>query len=86
MLTALAGHPVSVCHNTGGWQHYSGGIMTSCSSGGGHCTQAVGYTSDKDYWIIKNSWGTSWGNSGYLYLKKGSNLCGIANHVNYAKV
>jgi cathepsin L len=86
MLTALAGHPLSVCHNTGGWQHYSGGIMTSCSSGGGHCTQNIGYASSGDYWIIKNSWGGSWGNSGYVYLKKGQNLCGIANHVLYPTV
>jgi len=40
--SALAGHPTAVCHQTGGWQHYSGGVMTSCSKGGGHCTQAVG--------------------------------------------
>lgn len=83
VLKGLQVRPLSVCHNTGGWQHYSGGVMTSCSSGGGHCTQMVGYASSGDYWIVKNSWGTSWGNSGYLYLKKGSNLCGIANHVLY---
>lgn len=86
MLTALASHPMSVCHNTGGWQSYSGGIMTSCGSGGGHCTQAVGYDSKGDYWIIKNSWGSSWGNSGYLYLKKGQNLCGISNHAGFPTV
>lgn len=83
LLTGLAGHPTAVCHNTGGWQHYKSGIMTSCGSGGGHCTQMVGYASSGDYWIVKNSWGSSWGNSGYLYLKKGSNLCGIANHAIY---
>jgi C1A family cysteine protease len=86
MLTALQGRPLSVCHQTGGWQHYSGGVMTSCSSGGGHCTQMVGYASSGDYWIVKNSWGTSWGNSGYLYLKKGKDLCGISGHVLYPTV
>jgi C1A family cysteine protease len=83
LLTGLAGHPTAVCHDTGGWQHYKSGVMTSCSKGGGHCTQMVGYASSGDYWIIKNSWGGSWGNSGYLYLKKGSNLCGISNHAIY---
>lgn len=83
MLTALADHPMSVCHDTGGWQNYKSGIMTSCSKGGGHCTQAIGYASSGDYWIIKNSWGGSWGNSGYLYLKKGKNLCGISNHAGW---
>jgi C1A family cysteine protease len=86
MLTALQGRPLSVCHQTGGWQHYSGGVMTSCSSGGGHCTQMVGYASSGDYWIVKNSWGTSWGNSGYLYLKKGSDLCGISKHCLYPTI
>lgn len=80
MLTALASQPMSVCHQTGGWQHYSGGsVMTSCSSGGGHCTQLTGYSSSGDYWIVKNSWGSSWGSSGYIYIKKGQNLCGLAN-------
>jgi C1A family cysteine protease len=86
MATALGSTPFAVCHDTGGWQHYSGGVMTSCSSGGGHCTQAVGYASSGDYWIIKNSWGGSWGNSGYLYLKKGKNLCKISNHALYPTV
>jgi len=86
MATALQTTPFAVCHQTGGWQHYSGGIMTSCSSGGGHCTQAIGYASSGDYWIIKNSWGGSWGNSGYLYLKKGKDLCGISKHALYPTV
>jgi C1A family cysteine protease len=86
LLTGLAGRPVSVCHQTGGWQHYSGGVMTRCSSGGGHCTQMVGYASSGDYWIVKNSWGSSWGNSGYLYLKKGQNLCGIADYASYPTI
>jgi hypothetical protein len=83
---ALGTHPVSICHQTGGWQHYSGGVMTSCSSGGGHCTLAVGYASSGDYWIIKNSWAEKWGNKGYLYLKQGKNLCGITNHMSVSVV
>jgi len=88
MLKALQDRPLSICHQTGGWQSYkSGTIMTSCGSGGGHCTQLIGYSSEKGgYWIVKNSWGTSWGTNGYIYIKKGSNLCGISDSPMYPQV
>jgi C1A family cysteine protease len=72
--------PVSAQISIGPWfQSYSGGeISPDCS----HDTDyqnvlIVGYTST--YWIIKNSYGTSWGSQGYLYLTRGTNACGIAN-------
>ena len=41
----------------------------------------VGYGEDngRPYWILKNSWGTSWGAFGYLYLIGRGNKCGIAD-------
>jgi C1A family cysteine protease len=35
---------------------------------GGHAVKAVGYDDDKEWFIVKNSWGTSWGDNGYFYL------------------
>jgi len=52
-----------------------------------HCVQLVGYGTDaKDgkYWIVRNSWGTSWGIDGYIHLEMGEDTCGIAHQATSA--
>jgi len=46
---------------------------------GGHAVKIVGYGSDsgKDYWIVANSWGATWGEEGYFRITKGDNACGM---------
>nr|XP_020463114.1 cathepsin O [Monopterus albus] len=67
------------------WQDYLGGIIQHhCSSHwSNHAVLVVGYdtTGDIPYWIVQNSWGTSWGNEGYVYIKIGDSVCGIADSV-----
>jgi C1A family cysteine protease len=59
-----------------GWQSYSGGIMSDCDGSQlDHGVLIVGYA--PGYWIVKNSWGTGWGENGYIRLQRGTNQCGL---------
>jgi len=82
MLTQIAKSPMSVCVDAETWQTYSSGVVgASCGTSLDHCVQAVGYNAEEGYWIVRNSWGTSWGQNGFIYVKEGSNACGIAKDV-----
>jgi len=50
---------------------------------GGHAIEIVGWgeQNNKPYWIVKNSWGTSWGHQGYFYMARGKNCCQIEENV-----
>ena len=87
--------PVSVAFNANPLQTYYSGIIdmtsTQCPvSGINHCALLVGYGNDRatglDYWIVKNSWGKSWGESGYFRISRGKGTCGINCYVITATV
>jgi len=60
------------------WKSYGGGIFNGpCGTQLNHAVAVVGYTSQA--WIVKNSWGGSWGEGGYIMLAYGQNTCGVAN-------
>ncbi|XP_036096441.1 cathepsin O isoform X2 [Molossus molossus] len=67
------------------WQDYLGGIIQHhCSSGeANHAVIITGFdkTGSTPYWIVRNSWGSSWGVDGYAHVKMGRNICGIADFV-----
>jgi C1A family cysteine protease len=53
-------------------------LSGKCSTNINHGVTAVGYT--KTYWIVKNSWGTGWGQKGYVWMARtgdGPGQCGI---------
>jgi len=72
------GGPLSIGVDATSWQTYTGGILTNCVSNAiDHGVLIVGFdlTYSTPYWIIKNSWGASWGESGYIRVAYGSNQC-----------
>lgn len=79
--------PLSVCLDASSWNSYTGGIMKTCGKSVDHCVQAVGVdATSSGYWKVRNSWGTSWGEAGYIRLAYGSNTCNIANDPTYVAV
>ncbi|KAM0876508.1 hypothetical protein ACQ4PT_036130 [Festuca glaucescens] len=77
LLKALAHQPVSVGIAAGSrdFQFYKGGVFEgTCGTELDHALTAVGYGSSDghDYIIMKNSWGRSWGEQGYLRIKRGT--------------
>ncbi|XP_021887146.1 vignain-like [Carica papaya] len=92
LQAAVANQPVSVAVDAGGYlfQLYSHGVFSGyCGTHLNHGVTVVGYGDDngKKYWTVKNSWGTGWGESGYIRMqrdfirKKG--ICGIAMDASY---
>ncbi|KAG6931529.1 cathepsin O [Chelydra serpentina] len=77
--------PLAVTVDAVSWQDYLGGIIQyHCSSGkANHAVLITGFdrTGSIPYWIVRNSWGHTWGIDGYVHIKIGSNVCGIADSV-----
>lgn len=82
LVKAVTKQPVSVAIEADqtAFQHYKTGVFDStCGTKLDHGVLAVGYTADA--WIVKNSWGLTWGDKGYIQMKRGvskKGICGIA--------
>jgi len=83
LQAALNNGPASVCVAADAFQSYRGGILKSCPGQIDHCVQAVGYDSTNNYWIVRNSWNTNWGEQGYIRIEMGQDLCQIAQDATF---
>jgi len=85
LRAAVSRSPVSIAieADQGSFQGYSGGILNSadCGTQLDHGVLIVGFGTEGDqaYWIVKNSWGAGWGESGYIRIADvaGEGICGI---------
>ncbi|XP_063839072.1 uncharacterized protein LOC135088119 [Ostrinia nubilalis] len=72
--------PLSIAVAVDSWQNYHGGLLEMCPQAQvNHAVLLVGYGSEggRPYWIIKNSWGLGWGESGYIRIKRNVNACNL---------
>jgi len=97
LKAAVAKQPVSVAieADTRYFQSYSGGILTdiSCGTNLDHGVLIVGYGNEngQKYWTIKNSWGSSWGENGYVRIARSDSssdpgICGVAMGASFPTV
>ena len=87
---------VSIEADTKSFQLYKSGVYSdpACGTTLDHGVLAVGYGTEngQDYWIVKNSWSTGWGDEGYIYIARNSvasstkGLCGIAMDASYPNI
>ncbi|GAA0138803.1 hypothetical protein Leryth_005995 [Lithospermum erythrorhizon] len=90
---AVANQPVSVAIDASGYefQFYSSGVFSgNCGNTLNHGVTIVGYGIDisgAKYWLVRNSWGTKWGDQGYIKMQRQSGkqggICGIAMRASY---
>ena len=97
LMNAVAQQPVSagVNMNSSAFMNYKSGIISTaaCGTTMNHAILVVGYGTENGtpYWLIKNSWGTGWGQAGYAKILRqpglsGAGICGIQYMTSIPKI
>jgi len=79
MMDALKSGPISIAVDASTWSSYRGGVVkrSACGTGMNHAVVLAGYQSKENAWVVRNSWGSGWGESGYIRLSKDENTCNL---------
>jgi len=97
LMDAVLGRPVAIAieADQSCFQFYHAGVLNdpSCGTNLDHGVLLVGFATDLpkpqgsglQYWVVKNSWGTSWGAAGYIKFVRGQNQCGLTLAASYVK-
>lgn len=75
LINAINNKPVSVTVDASNWSAYKSGTFANCATSINHAVLLVGIVGGN--WKIKNSWGTGWGESGFIRLTGTANTCGV---------
>jgi C1A family cysteine protease len=99
LLHAITTQPISVGIAANAIMHYTGGIFNNprCGTQLNHAVTVVGYGTDttqnppQEYWLVKNSWGTNWGEQGYIRMfrddqEHSPGECGICKDASYPTI
>ncbi|KMT04502.1 hypothetical protein BVRB_8g181680 [Beta vulgaris subsp. vulgaris] len=89
LMQAVSKQPISIGIDASGFEfkNYNGGLFNGeCGQDLSHAVTIVGYGTDTDgynYWLLKNSWGETWGENGYMKIIRDQNQCGITLDASY---
>lgn len=93
MLEIIANYgPIAVAVNAMPWQHFDSGIIQNNCDGSAdnlnHAALIVGFdrSGPVPHYIVENSWGSDFGEKGFVRISYGNNTCGIASQIALVKL